>query len=172
VRKIASPLVILFLTALCALTAAQDAAFSEDGASQAISPDRSATAKRLFKGNDKIAVFVEVTCDDPALEAAIRVIAQDRLRSVEYVEIVESMNDASVLLSFTAFRSRAGNESRELVIYSFAYGPPDTEIVDGEVVSLPRYLYHEAVASRSDELATAIDENVRTVDADFIRLLR
>jgi hypothetical protein len=120
--------------------------------------------------DDRISVFVSVSCEDPALETAIRVVAQDRLRSIGHINIVESMEEAAVLLSFSAFRARL--DEREQIIYSFAFGAPDTEIVDGEPVSLPRYIYHEAAAARPDELASSIDEKVRMADSNFIRLLR
>jgi hypothetical protein len=125
----------------------------------------------LFDEKDnRISVFVSVSCDDPALETAIRVVAQDRLRSIGHINIVESMEDAAVLLSFSAFRAKS--EEREQIIYSFAFGAPDTDIVDDEPVSLPRYIYHEAAAARPDELASSIDEKVRMADANFIRLLQ
>jgi hypothetical protein len=119
---------------------------------------------------DAISIYIMAACDDLALEAAIRVIAQDKLRSIEHVAVAESMEESAVLLSFSAFRTRV--EEREQIVYSFAYGTPDTEFVDGVPVTLPRYIYHEAVITRPDELASRINGNITAVDSDFVRYLR
>jgi hypothetical protein len=125
----------------------------------------------LFQeSGEEISIYIIVFCDDPALEAATRVIAQDKLRSLEHVTIAGSMEESAVLLSFSAFRTRV--EEKEQIVYSFAYGTPDTEFVDGEPVALPRYIYHEPVITRPDELASCINGNILSADSNFIRHLR
>jgi hypothetical protein len=162
---------------LVALFAAQslfgDASFTRL-ASAASSIDISADEPRkapLFQDtSDAISIYVMVACEDPALEAAIRVIAQDKIRSLEHAGIAGSMEESAVLLSFSAFRARI--EENEQIVYSFAYGTPDTEFVDDVPVSLPRYIYHESVMTRPDDLASCINGNIAAVDSDFIRHLR
>jgi hypothetical protein len=161
---------------LCALclagrAAAQSIGATDDGDSEAVSADVTQKAP-LFQENvgDAISVYVLAVCDDPALEAAIKVIAQDKLRTLDHVAVVESMEEASVLLSFSAYRARVGE--RDHIVYSFAYGAPDTEFVDGTPVSLPRYIYHEAAFTRPDDLASSINANIAAADSDFIRRLR
>jgi hypothetical protein len=117
-----------------------------------------------------MSISIQTVCDDPALEAAIRVIVQDKLRSMEHFAVVESMEEASVLFSFSAYRARV--EGKDHIVYSFAYGAPDTEYVDGTPVSLPRYIYHEATLTRPDELASSINSNIAAADANFLRRLR
>jgi hypothetical protein len=164
VKKILSRLVILYISALFA-----SAAFGEGAGVSADLPP----APPLFRDSDKISVFVAVSCEDElALETAIRVVASDRLHSMNNVEVAGSIEEASVLLSFEAFRLRKEGELRDMIVYSFAYGTPDTEYINDEPVSLPRYLYHQAVVARGDELAARIYENIKTADENFIRLIR
>ncbi|MDR0649206.1 MAG: hypothetical protein LBF92_07700 [Synergistaceae bacterium] len=145
----------------------------QEVSSELASPDVSPETQKapLFQGNDgdTVSVYVLAVCDDLALEAAIRVIAQDKLRSIGHVAVVESMEESSVLLSFSAYRVRAGE--RDHIVYSFAYGTPDTEFVDGTPVSLPMYISHEAAITRPDELASSISASIAAADANFIRRL-
>jgi hypothetical protein len=179
VKKNILTLRTVFLTALLLICAAGFAgraaaeriqALDDDGT--AIVPADETKKAPIFQESERdgIAIYIMTTSDDPALEAAIRVIAQDKLRVLEHVATVESIDEASVLLSFSAFRTRV--EEREQIVYSFAYGAPDMEIVDGTPVSLPRYIYHEAVLTRPDELASSINGNIIAVDSNFIRHLR
>ncbi|MDR1516353.1 MAG: hypothetical protein LBS45_11725 [Synergistaceae bacterium] len=183
-KKKPLPLRVLFLAELFLLCAAGfvgvgHAAFQPgqtfnglDGEGAVIVSADETRETSLFLEDERggISVYIAAACDDPALEAAIRVIAQDRLRTLDHVTVVESMDEAAVLLSFFAFRTRV--EEKDQIVYSFAYGAPDTEFVDGAPVSLPRYIYHDAALTRPDELASSINGNIAAADADFIRRLR
>jgi hypothetical protein len=128
----------------------------------------------LFTKDEKISIFVSVSCEnDMALEAAMRVVAHDRLRTVKNIKIAGSIDEASVLLSFAGFRSQpVSGDSRGQIIYSFAYGVPDLELVDNDAVSLPRYIYHEAILTNANGLASSIDENIQKANDNFIKRLR
>jgi hypothetical protein len=163
---------LLTLGALCFAGRAMAQPVDAPGSGDSVAVSADVTRKApLFQESDgdPISVYVLAVCDDPALEAAIRVIAQDKLRSMGHAAVAESMEESSVLLSFAAYRARVGE--RDHIVYSFAYGAPDTEFVDDTPVSLPRYIYHEAVLTRPDELASSINANIAAADSDFIRRL-
>lgn len=121
-----------------------------------------------------VGVFVSAFCGgDETLAAAIKLVAEGKLRPLKGVRIVESMNEAGIILSFSGFRVPASDDQApERIVYSFAFGTPDFEFVDDEFVSLPRYIYHEAVYSTKNELSTAVGANVQTVDEELLSLIR
>lgn len=123
-----------------------------------------------------IPVYLSVVCgEDETLAAAIQIIAEKKLASLERVAIVPSINETTVLLSFHGFKlplAISEDQREELIVYSFAFGTTDVEFVGEELISLPRFLHHEAVVTKRGELTGAIEANVATTDENLFRILR
>ena len=121
-----------------------------------------------------IPVYISVFCDgDETLEATIKVVAENRLQSLSGVRLAESLDDASIILSFMGRRQTlSGDVPQEIVAYSFAYGTAELEFVGDELVSLPRYIYHECTLSEKQHLAANIGTSIQYADSQFIEILK
>lgn len=121
-----------------------------------------------------IPVYVSVFCkEDETLEATIKVVAENRLQSISGIRLAESLDDASVILSFAGQRkSLPGEPLQEVVAYSFACGTAELEFVGDELVSLPRYIYHECVLASKHDLSSHIAASIQYADSSFIDALK
>jgi len=136
--------------------------------------DPEAEIQKMIESISKIQVCVLSVCEeDPATEAFIRVAAESALLKLRGVVITDELEESSVMVSFVALKERdAKGMQTGRVIYSFAYGTPDVDFSDGEVVALPRYLYHEAVLAPPGSLEEKVTANINNADRDFFQFLR
>lgn len=122
----------------------------------------------------RVAVSLSVICEEnAALEFMFRETAEEKLRALQGVSIADSPESASIMLSFVVFAT--GVEDLSLpsrVVYSFAYGMPELTFIEDELISLPRFIYHEPVISTVYLLERSIEQNIREADEYFIGILR
>ena len=125
-------------------------------------------------GHEKIRICVLSVCEeDPAMEAAIKRAAETSLLKLKGVAVSEFLEDSSVMVSFVAFKERDSQGMQTgRIVYSFAYGTPDLDYVEGALVALPRYLHHEPILATRETLEKKITANIEEADRDLFKFLR
>ena len=107
------------------------------------------------------------------METAVKRAAEVALLKLKGVAVSEFLEDSSVMVSFVAFKERDSQGMQTgRIVYSFAYGTPDLDYVDGTLIALPRYLHHEPILATRETLEKKIAANIEEADRDLFKFLR